>query len=51
MWMSPYFLFRYPLPAAGITASEWQASVAIAAVATVFLFVTFPLIHAFRKAK
>jgi hypothetical protein len=49
MWMSPYFLFRYALSTAGITASEWSASIAIAAVATVFLFVTFPLIHAFRK--
>ena len=51
MWMSPYFLFRYALPTAGITASEWSTSIAIAAVATLFLFVTFPLIHAFRKAK
>jgi hypothetical protein len=49
MWMSLYFLLRYALPAAGITASEWSISIAIAAVATVFLFVTFPLIHAFRK--
>jgi hypothetical protein len=31
--------------------SEWLTSIAIAAVATVFLFVTFPLIQAFRKAK
>jgi hypothetical protein len=51
MWMSPYFLFRYALPTAGITASEWSTSIAIAAVATVFLFVAFPLIHAFTKAK
>jgi hypothetical protein len=51
MWMSPYFLFRYALPTVGITASEWLTSIVIAAVATVFLFVTFPLIHAFRKAK
>jgi hypothetical protein len=51
MWMSLYFLFRYALPTAGITVSEWLTSIAIAAVATVFLFVTFPLIQAFRKAK
>jgi len=51
MWMSPYFLFRYALPTASITASEWSVSIAIAAVVTIFLFVTFPLIHAFRKAK
>jgi hypothetical protein len=51
MWMSPHFLFRYALPTAGITASEWLTSIAIAAVATIFLFVTFPLIHAYRKAK
>ena len=49
MWMSPYFLFRYALPTAKITPSEWSASIAIAAVVTVFLFVTFPLIRAFRK--
>jgi len=48
MWMSAYFLFRYALPTAGITASQWSVSTAIAAVMTVFLSVTFPLIGAFR---
>jgi hypothetical protein len=51
MWMSPYFLFRYTLPTANLTATDWSVSIVIAAVATVFLSVTFPLIHAFRKAR
>jgi len=51
MWMSAYFLFRYALPTAGIAASQWSVSTAVAAVMTVFLSITFPLIGAFRNRR